>query len=130
MTFSTDWRGVHYFRRYTFANTLQLMRFQKSFALSALILGSIAMVECSPKTGKSTTANLPATTKEDTHYSSAQVAEGKTIYTASCGKCHKLFTPAEKSRERWESVLPPMIKKARLTDEQGALVRAYVMSNL
>ena len=103
------------------------MQHKKLLLLSALALGSILMVQCSPKAAKSTTAS---TTKPEPRYTAAQVEEGHTIYTNNCAKCHKLINPADKSLDKWNSVLPRMIGKAKLDDQQGALVRAYVMANL
>jgi mono/diheme cytochrome c family protein len=101
---------------------------RKLLLLPALALGIFILSDCSPKTGKSTTAST--TTKTEAHYSDAQVAEGKTIFTDNCGRCHKLINPADKSVDKWNSVLPTMIHKAKLSDEQGELVRAYVMANV
>jgi mono/diheme cytochrome c family protein len=109
------------------------MRTTKLLLLPALVAGAFLLSDCSPKAGKATTASSDKGTTASTtapHYSEAQLAEGQTIYTTNCGKCHKLFAPADKSLSKWEAVLPPMIKKAKLNDEQGLLVRAYVMANL
>ena len=105
------------------------MRFNKSLAFVAFVSGAAMLHACSPKVSKpvadSTTPSKPAV-----HYTEAQLAQGKTIYTSSCGRCHKLFEPAQKSLSKWENVLPRMIKRAKLNEEQGELVRAYVMANL
>jgi mono/diheme cytochrome c family protein len=105
------------------------MQIRKTTLLSSLAVVTLFLVQCSPKTGKSTAAS-PSTTKTEPHYTEAQLTEGKGIYTANCGKCHKLFNPADKSLAKWNSVLPTMIKKAHLSDDQGNLVRAYVMANI
>ena len=51
---------------------------------------------------------------------------GMELYTNNCGKCHDLPVISEHSRERWNKVLPPMIKEAKLDEAQGANVTAYV----
>jgi mono/diheme cytochrome c family protein len=48
------------------------------------------------------------------------------LYTNNCGKCHDLPVISEHSIERWNKVLPPMIKKSKLDEAQGANVTAYV----
>ena len=106
------------------------MQRNKILVLAGLISGATLLANCSPKAGKSVAATPAPTTTENPHYSATQLAEGKAIYTANCGKCHKLFTPESKSVEKWEKVLPPMIKKAKLDETRGLLVRAYVMANL
>ena len=103
----------------------------KIILFAAAVAGTVFFADCSPKTGKATTAGSTATASTNApHYSAEQVAQGQTIYTANCGKCHKLIDPASKSLDKWNAVLPPMIKKAKLSDDQGELVRAYVMSNI
>lgn len=51
---------------------------------------------------------------------------GMALYTNNCGKCHGLPVISEHSIERWNKVLPPMIKKSKLDEAQGASVTAYV----
>jgi mono/diheme cytochrome c family protein len=102
------------------------MHTHKILLLPSLALGLLFLANCSPRTGKSTAGS----TKPELHYSAAQIAEGQVIFTSHCGKCHQLYQPEEKSVAKWNAVLPPMIKKAKLSDEQGELVRAYVMANV
>jgi cytochrome c5 len=103
------------------------MQRKKLILLSALAISSVLLVQCSPKTAKST---VGTTTQAEPKYTAAQIAEGHTIYTNNCGKCHKLFQPQDKSLDKWNSILPRMIGKAKLDDQQGALVRAYVVANI
>lgn len=51
---------------------------------------------------------------------------GMALYNNNCGKCHDLPVIADHSKERWNKVLPPMIKEAKLDAAQGANVTAYV----
>ncbi len=51
---------------------------------------------------------------------------GMKLYANNCGKCHDLPVISEHSIERWNKVLPPMIKKSKLDEAQGANVTAYV----
>ncbi len=103
------------------------MHMKKLLLLPGLILGLMFLANCSPKTGKSTAAS---TTAPAVHYTAEQLAEGKTIFTSHCAKCHKLHEPQDESIDKWNRVLPPMIRKAKLTEEQGNLVRAYIMANV
>jgi mono/diheme cytochrome c family protein len=105
------------------------MQRSKIFLLAAFAAGAFLLNACSPKVTRPVAeAGTPA--KPEVHYTEAQLAEGKTLFTGSCGRCHKLFEPASKSVSKWESVLPRMIKRAKLSEEQGALVRAYIMANV
>lgn len=51
---------------------------------------------------------------------------GMALFTNNCGKCHDLPVISDHSKERWNKVLPPMIKEAKLDAAQGANVTAYV----
>lgn len=102
------------------------MHIRKFLFLPTVALGALLLANCSPKTGKSTAAS----TGPEVHYTEAQLAQGKTIFTSHCGRCHQLFQPEEKTVAKWNAVLPSMIKKAKLSDDEGALVRAYVMANV
>jgi cytochrome c5 len=62
-------------------------------------------------------------------YSEAQMEEGKSLWQASCNKCHKLYDPASRTVGKWENVLPRMVKRAKLNDEQAGMVRAYLITH-
>ncbi len=98
--------------------------------LTAFVTGVFWLSACSPKVSKPVAGTTEPAAPPAKHYSAAQLEEGHAIYTNSCGRCHKLFVPADKSQDKWERVLPRMIKRAKLTEGQGELVRAYVMANL
>lgn len=106
------------------------MHAQKLLLLPAMTIGIFLLSDCSPKVGKSTATTMAPAPKPETRATDAQVAQGQTIYMSNCGKCHKLIRPMDKSLDKWNSVLPSMIHKAKLSDADGALVRAYVMANL
>ncbi|MBI1225516.1 MAG: hypothetical protein GC192_09805 [Bacteroidetes bacterium] len=62
---------------------------------------------------------------------SAEYTAGQTIYKEKCGKCHPAFPVKEKTVDRWNQVLQPMIKdKAKLNEADGKLVEAYVWAEL
>ncbi|PSK89047.1 cytochrome C [Taibaiella chishuiensis] len=101
--------------------------------IAAIILyGAFAtlMVHCSPKASKAI-SELPVESKEQivAQYSPQQLESGKTIFMSSCNKCHKLKEPGSRTPEQWNKVLKRMIPKARLSDEDGKLVRAYLIAN-
>jgi hypothetical protein len=54
---------------------------------------------------------------------------GKIIFTNRCGRCHALPEPAQFTITRWEGILKLMIPRARLNNEQGVHVSAYVKAN-
>lgn len=57
------------------------------------------------------------------------VAQGKTVYTARCGRCHGLKDTQAYTTQRWEGILKSMIPKAGLNTTEAQQVTAYVMDN-
>lgn len=45
-----------------------------------------------------------------------------------CGACHRVYAPREVSSEKWKEQLPEMKKRAKLNDEQFALIKTYIDS--
>ena len=107
---------------------------KKTLVLSFVAGICLLMANCSHKTTKPITskknADMEKVAEIKAKYTSAQLEEGKAIYESHCNKCHKLFDPQEFNVSKWEGVLPSMTKKAKLTDDQSALVRAYVLSHV
>jgi len=54
---------------------------------------------------------------------------GSKLYYAKCAKCHKLYDPAGYSDEEWSMWMKKMKKKAKLTDEQNAILMLYIDTN-
>ena len=57
------------------------------------------------------------------------IAKGKTIFENSCGRCHDLPNPKSHTDAQWTGIVNAMAPKAKLTNEQGALVYDYVTAN-
>jgi hypothetical protein len=57
-----------------------------------------------------------------------RIALGKTIYDNSCGKCHDLPNPTDHSAQDWVGIMNSMAPKARLNDDQHAMVYDYIVS--
>ena len=53
---------------------------------------------------------------------------GKAIHNGQCIKCHKLRDPNKYSVAAWDKAMLKMKKKAKLTDEQGTQLDAYIES--
>jgi len=108
---------------------------KKVVTLIAIAGIAITMANCS--SGKSTTASsgnnemTPAAKVAEVrkNYTAQQLEEGKTLMTQNCQKCHGLKSPETRTVEKLEQVLPSMINKAKLTEQQGQLVRAYMIAH-
>lgn len=122
----------------TFYNTVTIPIFvpqkqesmRKLLFISMLASGAVFMANCTPKASKAI-AELPVESKEQitAKYSPQQLESGKTIFTGNCAKCHKLKEPGTRTPEQWNKVLKRMIPKAKLSDEDGMLVRAYLIAH-
>jgi mono/diheme cytochrome c family protein len=59
----------------------------------------------------------------------AKLAEGRQILASRCVKCHGAPQVAKHSVADWkEDILPTMTKKAKLTDQEAALLKNYVLT--
>ena len=100
----------------------------RNFLLVSAIAGLAA--SCSPKTVPPTSKTPETSPIELVSAESENVVKGKALYENNCGKCHRLFSPAEETAENWEPILKRMQKKARLEDGDMALIHDYIIDNL
>lgn len=70
-------------------------------------------------------------TKNDANnqFTTEQLEQGKSIWEAKCGKCHKLFPTTMYDAKFWKPILDKMVVKAKLEEHDAQLVRAYVVAN-
>jgi len=100
-----------------------------------IVLGAYAsllllLANCGPHIGKIVTS-YPVPTKEQaqTEFTSEQLAEGRKIWQSTCDRCHDLHPETKHTPEGWNKTLRRMIHKSKLTEEEGILVRAYLIAN-
>ena len=88
-----------------------------------LIVACAAYKPMVPKQGDADRAAMhyPGTTLEDLQH-------GKTIFEASCHKCHSLKKPFNKTPEEIKAALPVMAKRAKLDSHQEELVLHYLLT--
>lgn len=55
---------------------------------------------------------------------------GYKLYINHCSGCHNLHKPKSLDAAHWDEILPKMMVKAKLSEEEMALVRAYIHSKL
>lgn len=108
---------------------------KKTLTLLTLAVLSVVMVNCSSTKKASTIPGASTATPEarvaeaKKNYSEDQMAEGKTLWETNCNKCHKLYAPESRNVDKWEAVLPRMVKRAKMTDTQAGMVRAYLITH-
>ena len=59
--------------------------------------------------------------KETTNY-----PEGRTLYASKCSGCHNYYDPLSFTSAKWDSILIPMQKKAKLTDEERESILFWI----
>jgi cytochrome c2 len=103
---------------------------KKLIIILSIALGTVFMAQCTPKASKAI-SETHVMTKEEAiaNNTPEQLEQGKTIFTGNCAKCHKLKEPGSRTPEQWEKVLKRMIPKAKLSEEDGKLVKAYLIAN-
>lgn len=102
----------------------------KASSILLSIFAILLMASCFPKASQAI-RSLPVESKEQilTQYNQDQLAQGHTIFENNCANCHKLKEPETRTAVQWNSIIKRMIPRAKLSDEDGKLVRAYVIAN-
>lgn len=98
----------------------------KKLLFTPIIIAGL-LVSCNTKSGTSTTS-IP-TTNKSIPATSENIAQGKTIYDNSCGKCHDLPDPKKFTDEKWVGIMSWMAPKAKLDDRQKALALVYATNS-
>lgn len=97
----------------------------------ALVTISAMMLFAAACSSSKKTARTSSGTKTEVavkHYSAAELEEGKMIWEKSCDRCHKLYLPESRSQEKWDKILPRMVKRSKLNEDEAGKVRGYIMS--
>jgi cytochrome c5 len=94
-----------------------------------IVLVSLVVFACSHKTTSTVTKTETIVKTESATVSNAQYLEGKTVYEAKCGRCHKLYKPERGNMTQWTKWIDRMAPKAKLTDEEKQMVIRYVSVN-
>lgn len=105
---------------------------KKAFIIITLSVSSILLAQCTPKAAKAIAAAPAPTAASDpaaTAASAQQLESGKMMFAGNCAKCHGLKAPETRTPEQWEKILKRMIPKAKLSEEDGKLVKAYIMAH-
>lgn len=98
----------------------------KNSKWTALAVLGIVIYACSPKVA--TTAPTAAVSAETVL--SPELAKGKSLYEDSCAHCHKLFPASKHDKEGWVKTLDRMAPKAKITEEEKALIYNYLVAGL
>lgn len=102
----------------------------KSRTFIAALMATLLMASCFPKASQVIRA-LPVESKDQilAQYNQEQLIQGHTIFENNCANCHKLKQPETRTDIQWNKIIKRMIPRAKLSDDEGKLVRAYVIAN-
>ena len=90
---------------------------------SLIVLMVLFVVACSHKTTTTTTTQIPE--KIVPELTEVQL-QGKAIYLANCGNCHKAYDPERNTYEGWQKDVNRMQKRAKITDGEKELILNYL----
>jgi len=93
------------------------------YKVLALAFVAVLLYACSSK------SNIPTAEVPKEKVLSPELAEGKSLYENSCGRCHQLYNAKDYSAEQWKPIVQRMQKKARLDDAQGLKIYNYLTMN-
>jgi hypothetical protein len=102
----------------------------KKISLVATIgLSVLLAINCSPSK-KSITHTTPTVPTSTNNIDESMLAQGKTLWETKCISCHKLYPPESRPKEKWEAVLPKMLRLSKLDETQAKAVRSYIFSQI
>ncbi|MFA5574751.1 MAG: hypothetical protein WC994_06800 [Brumimicrobium sp.] len=90
----------------------------------------LLVTNCAPSIGKIVTSQpIPSKTEAKENFTAEQLSQGKELWESNCDRCHKLYDETKHDSVGWNKTLKRMINRAKLSEEQGTLIRAYLIAN-
>jgi hypothetical protein len=102
--------------------------FMKRLKIFAVLLVNVLLFSSSCKKDTVTTDSLYMPTVSDVTANAtlAELQQGRTIYSNSCGSCHGLYSADSFSPSSWKNILVSMAPKAKLNAANTLLLTKYV----
>jgi len=97
----------------------------KRFVILAILF---AFYCCSPKLAPPVAADADCGKTIWNECTLEKLTEAHQLYIKKCGSCHSVKIPRSLSEEKWRTTLPKMAKKAKLNEEQQALLLNYILT--
>ncbi len=95
----------------------------------ALILGVAALTGCMSLEEMAPPVAAPMVQAAAAHGADAGTLErGRAIYLNQCIKCHTVEPVNKYSLTKWDEILPEMADESKLTPQQRAEVKAYILA--
>lgn len=97
----------------------------KKFCLVIFI--SVIIIACSSKTFAPTNEQMNAMQQKVPDITLANAKAGYKLYSEKCSACHQLYRPGKYTIAQWNTILPKMFLKAKLSsDSQQKLIQDYL----
>lgn len=106
---------------------------KKVVLIAALAICASVLYQCksTQKTAAATPTpenTLAAAQKRWPDATAQQIAEGQTIYTTKCIRCHSAKSVDSEPEEEWGPIMDRMAPKAKLTAQENENVKRYVLA--
>jgi len=93
----------------------------------AVILTSVVIIACSAKTFAPTDEQLFTMQQKVPGITLENAKAGYKLYSEKCASCHQLYHPGKYTVAQWNSILPKMFPRAKVSNnEQQKLIREYL----
>lgn len=99
--------------------------------LNSLCIIVVLCVACTQKSLPVITSRTiePIKKEKNKSFIVPDLVVGKSIFMNSCGKCHDLPQPEQFTTQRWDGILSYMIPRARLNQDEGIHITAFLKAN-
>jgi hypothetical protein len=102
---------------------LQPININMRYKVVALSVIAAVLYSCSSK------SSIPTVAVPKEKVLSPELAEGKSLFENSCGRCHQLYNAKDYTAEQWKPIVKRMQKQANLDDAQGLKIYNYLTTN-
>lgn len=95
---------------------------------------AFVIVSCAVKLVPPTQPDVDRVQSKYPGYTLEDLNKGKALFEQNCAECHRLKNPTKFSEEKWQNIVPKMVKKVNkkhpntLNDADRELILKYVVT--
>jgi cytochrome c5 len=99
-----------------------------------IIAASALLTACfSAKLATPSESDVARVSNKYPNYTLANLNAGKVLYEENCGVCHGLKNPTSRNEEKWNKIVPRMVKKVnrktvKIDEGQQELILKYLVT--
>ncbi|MCL6524571.1 MAG: hypothetical protein K6T34_07895 [Thermoflavifilum sp.] len=98
---------------------------KKTISIIAIMM---VLYACASKLYVPSAVNVEKAKRLNPAITENQLKVARSLYISHCSSCHNLHLPHEYTRDQWIDILNKMQPKAKITDQQKALLLIYLTS--